>query len=41
MHFSMLLFLARILHDHYSEKASCFMVLKPLRSRSLEKRAKI
>lgn len=28
--FFMLLFLAGIPHDHYSEKASRFMVLKPL-----------
>jgi hypothetical protein len=34
-------FLLEIPHDHYSKKASCFMILKPLRSRSLEKRAKI
>lgn len=37
----MLLFPARIPHDHYNEKASCFMLLKPLRDRSLEKQAKI
>jgi len=33
-------FLAKIPRDHYSKKASSFMLLKPLGGRSLSKQAK-
>jgi hypothetical protein len=39
--FVVLLSIARLPHYRYSEKASCFMVLKPLGGQSLEKQARI